>query len=194
MRMEKLNWCYSVKRPGKCHQGTPEIFHTAAQPSRLGHHQELLLMLRGFSNTHVPLSTALHNITQAFKNNSIKIPALAFYAVLRPAQVTRYSWKGSQYHIAIVTRVNKDMTFKLVVAPVICFLKSKSLHLDGDWSGWTNVLWKRSLHISTAWLCHKRWQKSVACWYLIYLPQKTDLKATSPFSFVWQGKEGGCCY
>lgn len=84
-------------------------------------------MLRGFSNIPVPLSTAPHNFPQAFKNHSVKIPALPFYPVHHPAQVTGYSLKGRQCHTAVETRVNR-----MVVALVICFLKSKSLHLDGD--------------------------------------------------------------
>lgn len=57
------------------------------------------------------------------------------------------------------------------------------------------MLWKRRLHISTAWLCHQRWQESMD-WYLTYLPQNTELKVTFLFSFVWvcwfvcQGKGG----
>lgn len=126
-----------LTRPENCHQVTPESCKAPQLPSccsafQAGTSPGAGSDAQSFSNIHMPLSTALHNFIQAFKNHSIKISALPFYPVLHPAQVTRYSLKGRQCHIAIVTRVNEDMTFKLLADLVICFLKSKHLHLDGD--------------------------------------------------------------
>lgn len=133
MRMEKLNWCYKWEVLPDLKTAIKSLLRAAKLLSfQAGTSPGAGSDAQSFSNIHMPLSTALHNFIQAFKNHSIKIPALPFYPILHPAQVTRYSLKGRQCHIAIVTRVNEDMTFKLLVDLVICFLKSKHLHLDGD--------------------------------------------------------------